>query len=140
MYEWIKVLHIVAVISWMVGLLYLPRLMVYHNQSDVGSELSQTFKVMERRLLKFIMTPAMIVAWLAGLHLAVSGNLYMDGWFMTKVFLVVILSAMHGINAKWVKEFDKDLRHRTTKFYRIANEIPTLLMILVVILVIIKPF
>lgn len=140
MYEWIKVLHIVAVISWMVGLLYLPRLMVYHNQSDVGSELSQTFKVMERRLLNFIMTPAMIVAWLAGLHLAVSGNLYMDGWFMTKVFLVVILSAMHGINAKWVKEFDKDLRHRTTKFYRIANEIPTLLMILVVILVIIKPF
>ncbi|MCB1422948.1 MAG: protoporphyrinogen oxidase HemJ [Nitratireductor sp.] len=140
MYEWIKVLHVVSVISWMVGFLYLPRLMVYHNETEPGSETSETFKVMERRLLKAIMTPAMIASWIFGLWLMVILEAWQEGWFVSKLFLVLLLSAFHGFATKWVREFAADERKRKTRFYRFANEVPTLLMILVVILVIVKPF
>ena len=140
MYEWIKVLHVISVISWMVGFLYLPRLMVYHNETEPGSEASETFKVMERRLLKAIMTPAMIASWVFGLWLMVILDAWQEGWFVSKLFLVLLLSAFHGFAVKWVGEFAADERKRKTRFYRFANEVPTLLMILVVILVIVKPF
>lgn len=140
MYEWIKVLHIIAVISWMAGMLYLPRLMVYHCGAPAGSPQSETFKVMERRLLKAIMNPAMIVTWLAGLYLAWDGGWYMQGWFHAKVALVLAMSGMHGALSRWVREFASDANTRSTRFYRVANEVPTLLMIAIVILVVVKPF
>lgn len=140
MYEWIKVLHIIAVISWMAGMLYLPRLMVYHCGAPAGSPQSETFKVMERRLLKAIMNPAMIVTWLAGLYLAWDGGWYMQGWFHAKVALVLAMSGMHGALSRWVREFAADANTRSTRFYRVANEVPTLLMIAIVILVVVKPF
>lgn len=140
MYEWIKVIHILSVISWMVGLLYLPRLMVYHHDSVVGGESSETFKVMERRLLKAIMAPAMLSSWIFGIWLMVLTSAWEDGWFICKFFLVIILSAFHMFCASWVREFSNDKRKRSTKFFRFANEFPTLIMILVVILVIVRPF
>ncbi|MCB1461924.1 MAG: protoporphyrinogen oxidase HemJ [Nitratireductor sp.] len=140
MYEWIKALHVIAVISWMAGMLYLPRLMVYHSVSEIGSEQSETFKVMERRLLRAIMTPAMLVSWAAGLYLIFDGGWLLSGWLHAKLTLVVLMSAMHGFNAVWVKEFANDLRKRPQRFYRMANEVPTLLMIGIVILVVVKPF
>ncbi|MCB1386637.1 MAG: protoporphyrinogen oxidase HemJ [Nitratireductor sp.] len=140
MYEWAKVAHLVSVISWMVGFLYLPRLMVYHNESEPGSETSETFKVMERRLLKAIMTPAMVASWGFGLWLMVLIGAWSFGWFVSKLFLVVILTAFHGFAAKWVAEFAADRRTRQTRFYRIVNEVPAAIMVLIVILVIVKPF
>lgn len=140
MYEWVKVLHIISIISWMAGLLYLPRLLIYHFDSEVNSVQSETFKIMERRLLKAIMTPAMIASWVFGLWLAYLTAAHTEGWFVSKLLLVIVLSAMHGFQAKWVREFREDGRPRSTKFYRVANEGPTVLMILIVILVIVKPF
>ena len=140
MYEWVKALHIVAVISWMAGLLYLPRLLIYHFDAEAGSVQSETFKVMERRLLKVIMTPAMIVAWVLGLWLVYLTGAHGEGWFVAKFFLLLLLSAFHGFQARWVREFREDKRLRSTKFYRVANEGPTLLMIFIVILVVVKPF
>ncbi len=140
MYEWIKALHVIAVIAWMAGLLYLPRLMVYHSVSEVGSEQSETFKVMERRLLRAIMNPAMLVTWAAGLYLLFAGGWLMSGWLHAKLMLVVLLSAAHGFQAVWVREFRNDLRRRPQRFYRFVNEFPTLLMIGIVILVVVKPF
>lgn len=140
MYEWVKVAHIVSVISWMVGFLYLPRLMVYHFESEVGSQTSETFKVMERRLLKAIMTPAMIASWIFGLWLMILLQAWGDAWFICKLFFVVILTAFHGMAAKWVREFADDKRDRSQKFYRISNEVPAVIMIFIVILVVVKPF
>lgn len=140
MAEWLKVLHIVSVISWMVGLLYLPRLMVYHSDANVGGEASETFKIMERRLLKGIMTPAMIASWVFGLWLAWHNNLWLEGWFAVKLLLVILLTAQHGFCAVWVREFASDQRKRKSKFFRLVNEVPTVIMILVVILVQIQPF
>ena len=140
MYEWIKALHVIAVISWMAGMLYLPRLFVYHCDAEAGSKQSETFKVMERRLLKAIINPAMIITWLAGLYLAWSGHWYTSGWFHGKFTLVLILSGVHGFFSRWVKDFAADRNTRSQKFYRIINEVPTGLMILIVILVIVKPF
>ena len=140
MYEWIKALHVIAVISWMAGLLYLPRLMVYHCDAPAGSAQSETFKVMERRLLKAIMNPAMIVTWLAGLWLAWDGGWYLAGWFHAKFALVLAMSGFHGALSRWVKDFAADANRRAPRFYRVANEVPTLLMIGIVILVIVKPF
>jgi putative membrane protein len=140
LYLWIKALHVIAVISWMAALLYLPRLFVYHADADSGSKQSETFKVMERRLLRFIATPAMIVAWLTGVWMAYETGLFREGWLHGKLLLVLGLSAVHGINAKWVKDFAADRNRRPARFYRIANEVPTLLMIGIVILVIVKPF
>ena len=140
LYLWIKALHVVAVISWMAALLYLPRLFVYHCEAQQGSQQSETFKVMERRLLRFIATPAMLVAWVSGLWLTYQAGLFTTGWLHAKLLAVVALSALHGINAKWVKDFALDRNQRSGRFYRIANEVPTMLMIAIVILVIVKPF
>jgi protoporphyrinogen IX oxidase len=140
LYEWIKALHIIAVIAWMAGMLYLPRLMVYHCAAEIGSVQSETFKVMERRLLKAIINPAMIVTWLAGLWLVYEGGWYKAGWFHAKFALVLAMSAMHGFLVRWVREFAEDRNKRPARFYRIANEVPTLLMIGIVILVVVKPF
>ena len=139
---YIKAFHIIAIIAWMAGLLYLPRLFVYHAESKTGSEQSETFKVMERRLLRYITTPAMLASWALGLWLAFSGVIdwSKDGWFHLKLFLVLLLSAYHGLLAKWTKDFAVDRNTRSPRFYRIANEVPTLLMILIVILVVVRPF
>jgi putative membrane protein len=139
---YVKAFHIIAIIAWMAGLLYLPRLFVYHAQSKVGSEQSETFKVMEKRLLRYITTPAMLAAWALGLALAFSGLIdwSKDGWFHAKLFLVLLLSAYHGALAMWTKDFALDRNRRSARFYRIANEVPTLLMILIVILVVVRPF
>jgi protoporphyrinogen IX oxidase len=139
-YLWIKALHVIAVISWMAALLYLPRLMVYHVEADPGSKQSETFKVMERRLLRFIGTPAMVIAWATGLWMAYEAGAFRDGWLHGKLLLVLALSAVHGINAKWIKDFAADRNVRSGRFYRFANEVPTVLMIGIVILVIVKPF
>ena len=139
---YVKAFHIIAIIAWMAGLLYLPRLFVYHAQSKVGSEQSETFKLMEKRLLRYITTPAMLAAWALGLALAFSGLIgwSKDGWFHAKLFLVLLLSAYHGALAMWTKDFALDRNRRSARFYRIANEVPTLLMILIVILVVVRPF
>jgi putative membrane protein len=139
MYEWIKALHIIAVIAWMAGMLYLPRLFVYHCETEAGSRQSETFKVMERRLLRAIMNPAMVVTWLAGLYLAWSGHWFSAGWLHGKLLLVLILSGIHGFFARCVKDFAADRNQRSHKFYRIINEVPTALMIGIVILVVVKP-
>jgi protoporphyrinogen IX oxidase len=140
MYEWIKALHVIAVISWMAGMLYLPRLFVYHCGAEIGSKQSETFKMMERRLLKAIINPAMIVTWLAGLWLMWQGQWYKAGWFHAKFALVLAMSAVHGFLSARVRDFAADKNTRSQKFYRVINEVPTVLMILIVILVIVKPF
>jgi len=124
----------------MVGLLYLPRLFVYHSTVEIGSVTSETFKIMERRLLKAIMTPAMVVAWIAGLWMAVSSGAIGEGWFHAKLLAVVILSGAHGMMVGQVKRFARDENRHSSKYYRVFNEIPTLLMIVAVALVILKPF
>jgi protoporphyrinogen IX oxidase len=140
-YEWIKALHVIAVISWMAGMLYLPRLFVYHCEAEPGSKQSETFKVMERRLLKAIINPAMIVTWLAGLYLVWAGRwLFTSWWIYGKLVLVLVLSGVHGIFVRWVRDFAADRNCRSQKFYRLINEVPTLLMIGIVILVVVKPF
>jgi putative membrane protein len=140
MYEWIKALHVIAVIAWMAGMLYLPRLFVYHCEAEIGSKQSETFKLMERRLLKAIINPAMIVTWLAGLYLTWAGHWFAAGWLHGKLLLVVLLSGVHGFFSRCVKDFGADRNTRSQKFYRIINEVPTVLMIGAVILVIVKPF
>ncbi len=140
MYLTLKALHIVAVISWMAGLLYLPRLFVYHAASTVGSEQSETFKTMERRLYKFIMMPAMIVAWVLGIVLVFEGQWFASGWFVAKFILVIALTIVHGLLGHWTTEFSYDRNRHPQKFFRIVNEIPTLLMIAIVVLATVKPF
>ena len=137
-----KAFHVIAIIAWMAGLLYLPRLFVYHATSKRGSEQSETFKVMERRLLRYITTPTMLASWVLGLILAFSGGIdwSRDGWFHAKLILVIALSAYSGLLAMWTKDFALDRNTRSARFYRIANEIPTLLMIGIVILVVVRPF
>jgi putative membrane protein len=139
-YEWLKALHVIAVISWMAGMLYLPRLFVYHCDAVAGSAQSETFKVMERRLLKAIINPAMVVTWVVGLYLAFAGHWYLAGWFHVKFVLVLLMSAVHGFLAARVRDFGLDRNTRSRKFFRIINEIPTVLMIGIVILVVVKPF
>ncbi|WP_259781823.1 protoporphyrinogen oxidase HemJ [Aestuariispira ectoiniformans] len=141
MYEWMKALHVISVIAWMAGLFYLPRLFVYHCQAKAGSEQSELFKVMERRLLRAIMNPAMIATWAFGLYLAVVGGWFTNGgWLHAKLALVVLMTVMHMAMARWRKAFEEDRNVHSEKFYRFANEGPTLLMIGIVILVIVKPF
>jgi protoporphyrinogen IX oxidase len=140
MYEWVKAFHIIAVIAWMAGMLYLPRLFVYHCEADAGSRQSETFKVMERRLLRLIINPAMIATWLLGLWLVWQSGLYRAHWFEAKFVLVVLLSGVHGVYARCVKDFAADRNRRSQKYYRILNEIPTVLMIGIVVLAVVKPF
>ncbi|AOO79860.1 TIGR00701 family protein [Bosea vaviloviae] len=140
MYEWIKAFHVMAVIAWMASMLYLPRLMVYHAEAQTGSIQSETFKIMERRLLKGIMTPSMIVTWILGLYLAWSAFGFKGGWLHGKILLVFILSAIHGYLAGRVRAFAEDRNLKSARFYRVINEVPAVLMALIVILVIVKPF
>ena len=140
LYLWFKAIHVVAVIAWMAGMLYLPRLFVYHCEAEAGSKQAETFKVMERRLLRAIINPAMVATWTFGLWLAWDGGFLRDGWFHAKLLLVVVLSGVHGFLARCVRDFAADRNTRPQRFYRIINEVPTLLMILIVILVVVKPF
>jgi putative membrane protein len=137
---WLKALHIIAVISWMAGLLYLPRLFVYHAATDKHAPTSATFKVMERRLLLYIMRPAMIVVWLTGPLLAWQMGMWKDGWFWAKMVGVVGLTAVHEHLGRHVRAFDADENTRDTRYFRIINEVPTVLMIVIVVLVVVKPF
>lgn len=139
-YPWFRAIHVIAVIAWMAGLLYLPRLFVYHCTAETGSDKSETFKVMERRLLRAIMNPAMIAAWVSGLLTAAAGDLWAEGWFHAKLGFVLLLTLSHMAMARWRREFAEDRNRRPERFYRIANEVPTLLMIAIVILVVVKPF
>jgi putative membrane protein len=142
LYPWIKALHIIAVISWMAGLLYLPRLFVYHCDVQRGSPESERFKVMERRLLKQIMTPAMIAVWVFGLLLVATPGVidWAAGWWHVKLLLVILMSGFQGGLSRWRRDFLEDRNTRSQRFYRIANEIPTVLMVIIVIMVIVKPF
>ena len=137
---WFLALHIIAVIAWMAGMLYLPRLFVYHTEAKPGSESSERFKVMERRLLKAIINPSMTAVWILGLLLAWLTGAYMDSWFHIKFVLVIILSAMHGLFVRCWRAFAEDRNTHSARFYRIVNEVPALLMVLIVILVKVKPF
>ena len=139
----LKSLHIMAVISWLAGLFYLPRLFVYHADAAPGSEMSETFKVMERRLLKAIMTPAMLVSWALGLWLAFGTgviDMRSDFWFHAKLICVIALSIFHLALAKWRLDFEADRNIRPAKFYRVINEVPTVLMAAIILLVIMRPF
>jgi putative membrane protein len=140
LFLWVKSLHVISIIAWMAGMLYLPRLFVYHADAEVGSDKSETFKVMERRLLKAIINPAMAASWIFGLWAAYELSAWQDGWFHAKLTLVIIMSGVHGYLSKCVKSFAADQNTRPARFYRILNEVPTVLMIGIVILVIVKPF
>jgi putative membrane protein len=139
-YPWVKTLHVVAVISWMAGMLYMPRLFVYHCAAEVGSTQSETFKIMERRLYRAIMHPAMMVAWVAGLAIAWEQGYFTSGWFHAKLAAVVLMTVIHLLLGRYVRDFAADRNTRSHKFYRVINEIPTLLMIAAVLFVIVKPF
>lgn len=140
-YAWIKALHLISVIAWLAGMLYLPRLFAYHVDAEPGSRQSETFKVMERRLLRVIINPAMGLAWLFGLLLLATPGVvdWSAGWIYVKLVSVLALSALHGFFARWRKDFEAERNHRPARFYRIANEVPTVLMIVIVIMVIVRP-
>ncbi len=139
-YDLVKAAQIISLIAWMAGMLYLPLLFVYHSEAEKGSIQSETFKIMERRLLKAIINPAMGLTWILGLILVWTSGLYIQPWFHAKFLLVLILSGVHGWFSKLTKDFAADRNVRPAKFYRLINEIPTVLMILIVILVVVKPF
>lgn len=139
-YLWVKAVHVIAIISWMAGMLYLPRLFIYHCDAPIGSAMSETFKVMERRLLNLIINPAMIISWVLGLWLAWSGGFFTSGWFHAKLAAAIALSAVHGYLSAAVRRFREDRNEKPARHWRIVNEIPTLLMIAIVVLVIVKPF
>lgn len=139
-YDWIKALHVISVIAWMAGIFYLPRLFVYHTGAAIGSDKSETFKVMEAKLLRMIMNPAMILTWITGLTIVRLGGWEQQPWFMAKFVLVIAMSAFHMWLASCRKAFAADRNTRSERAYRLANEIPTVLMVLIVILVVVKPF
>lgn len=142
-YPWLKSLHIIAVIAWMAGLLYLPRLFVYHSAAEPGSTQARTFEVMERRLLRGIMNPAMIAVYVFGVLLALTPEMigeWSRTWLHIKLALVVVLTGYHHLLARWRKDFAAGAAGRGARFYRIANEVPTVVLIAVVILVVVKPF
>ena len=141
MYEWIKALHLIAMVSWMAGLLYLPRLFVYHADSAVGSDASETFKVMERKLSLYIMAPAMIATWVFGLWLlALNPGWMQDGWMHVKLPAVIAISAFHMATARWRKGLAADERSKSGRFFRIANEVPTVLLVVIIVMASVKPF
>lgn len=139
-YLWLKFIHILAIISWMAGLLYLPRLFVYHCEAEIGSRQSETFKVMERRLMNAITTPAMIVSVITGLWMGFMAGWWSSGWLHAKTLLVVFLLASHVYLMRVVKTFARDANTRSHRWYRVINEVPTLLMIGIVFFVVMKPF
>ena len=140
MYEWIKAFHVLAVISWMAGMLYLPRLFVYHAEVGPSTPQSETFKVMEQRLLRVIINPAMTITWVLGLWLAWKGFGFSGGWLHLKLLLVIAMSGLHGYFSKAVRLFAEDRNEKSTKHWRIMNEAPTVLLIVIVVLVVVKPF
>jgi putative membrane protein len=140
LYLWLKALHVIAVIAWMAGMLYLPRLFVYHCEVTPGSAESERFKLMERKLLRVIINPSMIAVWVLGLALAIVTHAYAQGWLQLKFVLVLVLSGLHGFLASCMKAFARDANHRTQRFYRIVNEVPAALMVVIVILAVVKPF
>ena len=137
---WVEALHVISVIAWMAGMLYLPRLFVYHAEAAKGSETSETFKVMERRLLKGIVNPSMILVFLTGFTLVYLTGDWRDGWWQAKFILVVGLAGLHGYFARCVRSFAEDRNERPARFYRFLNEAPTILMIFIVVLAVVKPF
>jgi putative membrane protein len=139
MYLWIKALHVVSIISWMAGLLYLPRLFVYHSDAEPKSVQSETFKVMEKRLAYAIMTPAMAMSWISGLIIAVQSGFYSDTWFKIKLIFVIFMTVFHFYLLNLQGKFNFDNNSHSNRFYRLINEIPTVLMLLIVGLVILKP-
>jgi putative membrane protein len=142
LYLWLKALHVISIVAWMAGMLYLPRLYVYHCGAARGSVQSETFKTMERRLLRGIVDPAMIATYAFGIALLLMPEApsWREPWLLAKIALVLALSAMHGLFAKWRKDFAADRNTRSARFYRFMNEVPTLLLIGIVILVIVRPF
>jgi putative membrane protein len=140
--EWVKALHVISVIAWMAGLLYLPRLFVYHADAEIGSKQSETFKVMERRLLRAITTPAMIATWIFGLWLVIGFQAvsFTEGWVWMKAVLVIALSGYHGLLVRHWKAFATDRNDKPARYFRMINEVPTVLMIGIVIAVIVRPF
>lgn len=140
LYDWVKAFHVISVIAWMAGMLYLPRLFVYHCEAEIGSKQSETFKVMERKLLKAIINPAMILTWVLGLWLVWYAGWHKAGWFQAKFVLVLILSGIHGMLTRYWRDFAHDRNTKSQKFFRIINEVPAILMVGIVILVIVKPF
>ena len=142
LYPWTKALHIISVIAWMAGLLYLPRLFVYHCDAAPGSDQSETFKVMERRLLRAIMTPAMVAAWLFGLLLVATPGIadFASLWFYVKITAVLLMSGFHDQLARWQRAFAEDRNQASARTFRLANEVPTVLMIIIVIMVVVRPF
>jgi len=140
-YEWLRALHIISIIAWMAGMLYLPRLFVYHADKAAGSPESEMLKIMEYRLLRYITNPAMIAAWLFGLSMLYANPAMLsDGWMHAKLTFVILMSAVHGFLARWRKQFARDENKHSPKFYRIINEIPTVFMIGIVIFAVVQPF
>lgn len=140
-YLWYKSIHIIAVISWMAAIFYMPRLFVYHTRAEIGSQMDKTFQIMERKLLKIIMNPAMIVTYVFGLFNAyIYGFAALGMWFHIKMIAVLGLTVFHGLQARWVKQFAVGKNTHSEKFFRLVNEIPVVLMIIAVIMVTVKPF
>lgn len=140
LYPWIKSLHIISVIAWMAGMLYLPRLFVYHCEVEPGTPESERFKLMERRLLKGIVNPAMAATWIFGILLVLALGVWDQPWMHAKFALVLAMQAVHGGYVRWWRDFSKDANRHSRKFYKWMNEAPTLLLIGIVILVVVKPF
>ena len=138
--DWIVALHLIAVIAWMAGMLYLPRLFVYHTQTAPGSEGSERFKVMERKLLRGIVNPSMVAVWILGPTLAWLTGAYLDVWLQIKFVLVILMSGVHGFLVRCWRDFEADRNTRSERFYRVLNEVPAVLMVLIVILAAVKPF
>ncbi|MBE7197868.1 MAG: protoporphyrinogen oxidase HemJ [Parafilimonas terrae] len=139
-YLWLKAVHVISIVAWMAAMLYLPRLFVYHAEAGPRTPQAETFKVMEGRLLRVICTPAMIAVWATGLLLAYEGGWFKSGWLHGKILLVVILTGVHGMLAASTRRFAADQDTRSPKFYRILNEVPTVLLVGIVVLVVVKPF
>ena len=141
-YLWIKALHIISVMAWMAGMLYLPRLFVYHVDAEPGSQQSETFKIMERRLMRAIINPAMMAAFLFGTLMAFTPGIvdWSAGWPWFKIVLLILMTGIHGFLSRWRRQFEADQNTHSAKFYRAMNEVPTVLMILIVITIVVKPF
>lgn len=139
-YLWVKAFHVIAMVAWMAGMLYLPRLYVYHCAAAPGSPQSEIFKTMERRLLRAILNPAMIATWLLGLALAAHLGIWSEPWFHAKLAAVVLLSGVHGLFSRWRRQLERDERPRSAGFYRAWNEVPALFLVAIVILVVVRPF
>ena len=140
LYPWIKAFHIIAVIAWMAGMLYLPRLFVYHCDTKPGTPEYERFKVMERELMRVIINPSMVAVWVLGLTLAHLLGVWSEGWFLLKLLLVILLSGLHGMLSRWRRDFEHGRNIKSQRFYRIINEVPAVMMALIVILVVVKPF